>query len=124
MDDAERLKLLVEESPAILWAYDEVNGRMIYVNPSVEAILGHDRRHFYERSTFWFELIHPADRAVASAENHVMRTEKRIISYEIRFRKADGGYVTLHTIVKPIMDERGRIVRTEGAAIPKMTIEP
>ena len=124
MDDAERLKLLVEESPAILWAYDEVNGRMIYVNPAAEVILGHDRRHFYERSTFWFELIHPADKPLVSAENHVMRTEKRTIIYEIRFRNAEGGYVTLHTIVKPIMDERGRIVRTEGAAIPKKTIAP
>ena len=124
MDGAERLKLLVEESPAILWAYDEVNGHMIYVNPAVEETLGHDRRHFYERSTFWFELIHPADRAAASGKNHVMRTEKRTIIYEIRFRNAEGGYVTLYAIVKPIMDERGRIVRTEGAAIPKKIIEP
>ena len=117
MDGAERLKLL-------LWAYDEVNGRMIYVNPAVEETLGHDRRHFYERSTFWFELIHPADRAKVSAENHVMRTEKRIINYDVRFRDAEGGFVMLFAVVKPIMDDWGRIVRTEGAAIPKKIIEP
>jgi PAS domain S-box-containing protein len=118
MNRAERLKLLVEESPAILWAYDEVNGRMVYVNLAVEEILGHDRQLFYDRPAFWFELIHPADKALASAENHVMRTEKRTIQYEIRFRSAEGDYVMLCATVKPILDPNGHIVRTEGAAIP------
>jgi PAS domain S-box-containing protein len=121
VDAAERLKLLVEESPAILWAYDEVNGRMIYVNQAVEEVLGHSRRRFYERPTFWFELIHPEDKPAVSAENHAMRAEKRSISYEVRFRTAEGEYVTLAAAIKPIMDERGRIVRTEGAAVAKQT---
>ncbi|MGD8719749.1 MAG: PAS domain-containing protein [Candidatus Zixiibacteriota bacterium] len=118
MREAERLKLLVEESPAILWAYDEVNGRMIYVNAAVEETLGHSRKRFYERSAFWFELIHPDDRTEVSAQNHFMRVEKRAIQYEIRFRRADGSYMRVRAVVKPIVDERGRIVRTEGAAIP------
>ena len=124
MDRAERLKLLVEESPAILWAYDEVNGRMIYVNLAVEEILGHDRQVFYDRLAFWFELIHPADKALASAENHVMRTEKRTIQYQTRFRTTGGNYVMLCTTVKPILDPNGHIVRTEGAAIPKKVETP
>jgi len=119
MNSAERLKLLVEERPAILWVYDEVNGRMLYVNLAAEEILGHERQLFYDRPAFWFELIHPADKALASAENHVMRTEKLTIQYQTRFRNAEGGYVTLCTTVKTILDPNGRIVRTEGAAIPK-----
>lgn len=114
-----RLNLLVEENPAILWAYDEVNGRMIYVNAAVEEVLGHARQLFYDRPAFWFDLIHPADKTLASAENHVMRTEKRTIYYEIRFRNAEGDYVELCTVVRPITDDKGRIVRTEGAAIPR-----
>lgn len=117
MDGKARLTLLVEESPAVLWAYDEVNGRMIYVNAAVEEILGYERQYFYDRPAFWFELIHPADKAVASAENHVMRTEYKTIQYELRFRTAKGDYVTLCTVVRPILDDNGRIVRTEGAAI-------
>lgn len=119
MESAERLKLLVEESPAILWAYDEVNGRMIFVNLAVEDILGHERQLFYDRPALWFELIHPADKPLASAENHAMRAEKQTIQYEVRFRSAGGDYVRLCTTVRPILDAKGRIVRTEGAAIPK-----
>jgi PAS domain S-box-containing protein len=115
----ERFRRMVEDSPAILWAFDEVNGRMIYVNPAVEEALGHDRRKFYERSTFWLELIHADDRAEAAAANHVMRTEKRPIQFQTRSRAAAGGYIQLCTAVRPILDERGNIVRTEGAAIPK-----
>ena len=116
---AERYRRMVEDNPAILWVFDEVNGRMIYVNPAVEKVLGHDKQKFYGRSTLWFELIHPDDRARASAANHVMRAEKRIVKFDVRLRLADGGYTRLYTVVKPILDERGNIVRTEGAAIPE-----
>jgi PAS domain S-box-containing protein len=115
----ERYRRMVEDSPAVLWAFDEVNGRMIYVNPAVEETLGHERRKFYERSTFWLELVHPDDRAEASAANLVMRAEKRTISYVARLGKAAGGYARMCIVVRPIMNERGNIVRTEGAAIPE-----
>ncbi len=115
----ERFRRMVENNPAILWAFDEVNGRMIYVNPAVEEVLGHDRQKFYDRSTFWLELIHPDDRAAAAAANHLMRSERKGIQFQTRLRLAAGGYMRLHTVVKPILDERGNIVRTEGAAIPE-----
>jgi PAS domain S-box-containing protein len=108
---------MVEDSPAILWAFDELNGRMIYVNPAVAEMLGHDRRKFYDRATFWLELIHPDDRAQAAAANHAMRAEKRTIKFHARLRLASGGYARLCTVVRPVTDDRGKIVRTEGAAI-------
>jgi PAS domain S-box-containing protein len=115
----ERFRRMVEDNPAILWAFDEVNGRMIYVNPAVEEALGHGQREFYDRAALWLELIHPDDRAEASAANHAMRTEKKMISYVARLSVADGAYTRLRIVVKPILDERGNIVRTEGAAIPE-----
>ena len=66
-----------------------------------------------------FGVIHADDRAEASASNHVMRTEKRTIRYVARLSDADGGYTGLRIVVKPILNERGNIVRTEGAAIPE-----
>lgn len=42
---------MVEDNRAVLWAFDEVNGRMIYVDPAVEKVLGHNKEKFYERST-------------------------------------------------------------------------
>ena len=113
----ERYRRMVEDSPAVLWAFDEVNGRMIYVNPAVVEALGYERRKFYERGTFWLELIHPDDKARVSAANLVMRDEKKVIRYAARFRNAAGGYTKLYIIVRPISDERGNIVRTEGAGI-------
>jgi PAS domain S-box-containing protein len=113
----ERFRRMVEESPAIIWAFDEVNGRMLYLNPATEEILGFDKKVFFEKPAFWFELIHPDDRPHASALNHVMREEKRVISYSLRFRCADGRYVELTTVVRPIYDGKGRLVRTEGAAV-------
>jgi PAS domain S-box-containing protein len=113
----ERFQRLVEESPALIWAFDEVNGRMIYVNPTVEEALGYDGAEFYARPMLWFDLIHPEDRPLAAALNHTMREEKKAITYILRFQKKDGSYVKLTTVVKPILDNRRKIVRTEGAAI-------
>lgn len=115
----ERYRRMVDDSPAILWAFDEVNGRMIYVNPAIEDVLGHDCGRFYERPMFWLELIHPDDRAEVSAANHVMRSEKKQISYIARFIDSDNVYIKLRIVVKPIFNERGNIVRTEGAGIPE-----
>ncbi len=112
-----RYKRLVDESPAILWAFDEVNGRMVFVNHVVETVLGYPVERFYERAAFWFELIHGDDRAAASALNLAMREEKKPINYVLRFRRGDGSYVKLAVAVKPIFDNRNHIVRTEGAAV-------
>ena len=121
---AARFQRLVDSSPAIIWAYDEINGRMLYLNDAVRETLGHDVRRYFERPTFWFELIHPDDRPLASSLNAAMREEKKVITYRVRFHHADGRYVALSTAVKPIMDQRGRIVRTEGAAISVVGEEP
>lgn len=114
----DRFRRLVEESPALIWAFDEINGRMLYLNPAAHDVLGFDRSLFFDKPAFWFDLIHPDDRPHASALNYVMREEKRVISYTLRFRRADGSYIELVTVVKPIYDVKGRLVRTEGAAVP------
>ena len=101
----------------MIWAFDEINGRMIYVNPTVEEALGYNDAEFYARPLLWFDLIHPEDRPLAATLNHTMREGKRPITYVLRFRKKAGSYVGLTTVVKPILDNRGKIVRTEGAAI-------
>ncbi len=113
----ERLVRLVEESPAVIWAFDEVNGRMVYINKAISAALSYDVKEFYDRPTLWFELIHPEDRADVAALNLTLRTEKTTIAYRARFRHAAGHYVELATVVKAVCDAKGNVVRTEGAAI-------
>lgn len=113
----DRLSKLVEESPAIIWAFDEVNGKMLYLNGAAEDILAHDRRKFYDHPTFWWELIHEDDRPRVAALNATMRESKVAVAYRARFRHAAGHYVELAVAVKPICNARGDIVRTEGVAI-------
>jgi len=121
---AARFQRLVDSSPAIIWAYDEINGRMLYLNDAVRETLGHDVHKFFDRPTLWFELIHLDDRPLVSSLNAAMREEKRVITYHVRFRAADGRYALLSAAVKPILDQRGRVVRTEGAAILVVGEEP
>jgi len=114
---AERLSRLVEENPAIIWAFDEVNGRMVYLNKAITTALSYDVKEFYSHPMLWLELIHPDDRAYVAALNLALRTEKKTIVYRDRFRHAEGHYVELATVVKPVCDAKGNIVRTEGAAV-------
>ncbi len=114
----ERFRRMVDGSPAILWVQDEFSGKMVYANKSLEEALGYPLARFVERPTFWFELIHPHDRPMVSALNLEMRDNKTLIRYRARFQNAEGRYVWLATSVKPILDDRGKIVRVEGAAVP------
>jgi len=94
---------------------------MLYLNETIERILGLNRRLFYENPLFWFEIIHVDDRKMVSALNAKMREKKVIITYIARYGKSDGGYTRLLTTVRPIFNAKGHLVRTEGAAIPLPT---
>jgi PAS domain S-box-containing protein len=76
-----------------------VEGQFFKVNPAFERILGWSQENLLAR-TFW-ELVHPDD--VAATEVEVARLKEGIptISFENRFRCADGSYRSLEWTSQP-----------------------
>ncbi|HEY7937866.1 MAG TPA: EAL domain-containing protein [Candidatus Limnocylindrales bacterium] len=96
-----RYQVLVERVPAAVYidvADDAVSdgGRLAYMSPQIEAILGYPPSAFIEDPELWPSLIHPADRTLAMAAYTDHWTTERPLRIDYRMIAADETIVWVH----------------------------
>jgi diguanylate cyclase (GGDEF)-like protein/PAS domain S-box-containing protein len=96
-----RYRVLVERVPAAVYidvADHEVTdgGRLAYMSPQIEAILGHPAEAFVADPELWPSLIHPDDRVRALAAYHEHWTTDRPLRADYRMFARDGSVVWVH----------------------------
>lgn len=114
LESREYFRTLVEHTDAIYWEVDAQSGRMNYVSPQAERILGYHPQQ-WRGLEFLSGIAHSEDREQVA--ECLLRSENftetdRVFSY--RARAHDGRIVWLQTIVKSIMgpDGRGKLMGT------------
>lgn len=85
-----RFRLFADNSRAVLWIYNPVEGRQIYVSPAFERIWGRPCQVLYENPPAFFDFIHPDDRdrvlqAVEAGDRHGQEMD-----YTYRIYRPDG----------------------------------
>jgi PAS domain S-box-containing protein len=87
-----RFKALVEESPSIVYTWDAVHHRHVYVSPQVEPILGYTPEEWGDGER-WLSAIHPEDvdevrrrSAAADAGGAQFLAEYRVLTKDGRTR--------------------------------------
>jgi len=103
-----KFRSLVANIPDILWRLDE-EGRVVYVSPNCEDILGYPPSSFYNREGMAFlHQTHPADvdRVTATIGSGVASGEG--FESEVRLRHANGDWIWLHTRSSGSFVEKGR----------------
>jgi diguanylate cyclase (GGDEF)-like protein/PAS domain S-box-containing protein len=100
-DSDSRYRVLVESVPAAVYidvADDEfaAGGRVSYMSPQIETILGYPPEAFMNDPELWPALIHPADldRTVAAYNEHW--ATKRPLRADYRMMARNGSVVWLH----------------------------
>jgi signal transduction histidine kinase len=84
---------LVQEAVSIALFSREVGDppRVVWVSPDVEGVLGFPTRRFTADPSFWWDRVHPDDRArVRSAHAEVSRDDSVVVDF--RWRGSDGAY--------------------------------
>ena len=96
-----RYQVLVERVPAAV--YIDVadpgvsdGGRLAYMSPQIEAILGYAPEAFIADPELWPSLIHPADRTLAMAAYADHWTTERPLRIDYRMIAADDSVVWVH----------------------------
>ena len=121
VDNTEVSKLLLEHYPGIIYLYDLIEKRNIYINETLKNILGFSDEEINDfGEQILSELMHPEDRkkyydTIFSQYAQLGRNE--YINYEYRMRHKNGNYCWLHsqeTISK--FDEEGRPLLVLGIA--------
>ncbi|ACY49288.1 PAS domain-containing sensor histidine kinase [Rhodothermus marinus] len=112
--EREQLFRLLAENMTDLVALHDAEGRIVYVSPSAERIVGYTPEELigHRLEEFW----HPEDRKrlptlpeQAGEEDH-----PGVLVY--RFRHRQGGYRWLETHVRAIRDETGRLVQLQTSS--------
>ena len=113
---ASRYKVLVESVPAAVYidmADPSVSdgGRLDYMSPQIEAILGYPARAFVDDPELWPAIIHPADRTVALAAYAEHWTTEKPLRLDYRMIAADDSIVWVHDEAYALHDAENEGVR-------------
>lgn len=116
MDTDKSLEARIAELEAVLRIVDEVDalvaqvaptGAFEYVNPSHKRILEYELQALIGQSVFSF--IHPDDQRRVLAALQSVVEQGAIGRVDYRFRHADGSYVWLESVGRPVRDAQGNL---------------
>ena len=94
------IEQIASASPVILYLYDVVEQRCLYLNGLVDKILGFTTWNLVEmRPLFTLALAHPEEHAAHAAyfEGLASAREGQVVEREFRLRGANGNWVWLHS---------------------------
>jgi PAS domain S-box-containing protein len=104
-----RYRLVSENVSDVVWLFDLDVGRLAYVSPSVERLLGYTVAEAMQLSLK--ETLSPADRVLDFAFGDAgVRTQTR----EVNQRRKDGSIVPTETAATLITDAEGRVTHIQG----------
>ncbi len=110
----ERLQYLLSSTSAVIYSSKSSgNYGATFISSNVTQMIGYDPEEFIRDSNFWYEHVHPEDRMIVSEE--VPRIfEKKLHSYEYRFKCRDGRYIWVRDEMRLVRDVNGNPLEIIG----------
>jgi diguanylate cyclase (GGDEF)-like protein/PAS domain S-box-containing protein len=98
---------LPEGVPSVAYIFEPgIEGRCLYISPSVEGVLGYPRRQWLEERGLWDRLLHPDDEErVVSNEAQCERSGEKLVQ-EYRLCSADGRDVWIRDEMTVVFDRQ------------------
>jgi len=115
----ERYRAIVEQLPAITYVDDEFRsgGRLIYISPQAEAILGVPPEEWVATPDLWLTLVHPDDRDRVRELAARCREQGTPFEAEYRMIARDGRVVWFHDRTTVLQDEHGVPIFNHGVML-------
>ncbi|HVY14292.1 MAG TPA: PAS domain S-box protein [Rhodopila sp.] len=113
----ERLRLAIQATNDAIWDWDLRRDRMSW-NEALERCYGYDTEQVDPSPRWWFDRIHPDDRArVESTLRRVIAGSRCDYVLEYRFVRADGRFVEVRDRGTLSRDRQGLAIRAVGAML-------
>lgn len=109
----ERYRLLAENTNDLV-ALHALDGRYLYISPSVELILGYEPTALLGCSSY--DLFHPEDQDLIRRESHTRVLQGHTGSVTYRMRHKAGYYLWLETLTRPIIDDAGKVTQLQTSS--------
>lgn len=114
---------MVENSFDSSWVVNLRSSKLEYANKRTEKILGHSLQNFINDSNFWFSIVHPDDKPLATSSNQEC-FDNGTSTARYRMLHLDGHSVWLLVRIKLIRDKDGQPFRLIGSSmdVTEMTL--
>lgn len=108
-DSEERFRLVAEAAKVFVYEVDLTDNIMMVFRG--EDVLGYKPDEIPKTLGWWFNQIHPDDRAMArqKAREAIKNGQDTLIEY--RIKRKQGDFITVHDTTKMVKDEKGYVVR-------------
>jgi PAS domain S-box-containing protein len=109
----EKFRRLLTNLPDVTWSSDQ-NGRIIYMSPKVEKLLGYTEQEIYAGGAeFLFSRTHPDDVARVQAAAAEMFARQTAFDIEFRYQRKDGAWIWIHNRAIGAYEMDG-LIRADG----------
>ncbi|GIM45104.1 hypothetical protein DNHGIG_06530 [Collibacillus ludicampi] len=98
---------IIEQHMTDLIGVLDIHGIVTYISPSYQTILGDPPE--YCMGKFLFEKVHPEDLPRAKRLFHEMIRTKTPRQAELRYKHADGHWITMEANGAPVIEENGEV---------------
>ena len=95
-------------------AHHDEGGRVTFVSPQIEALLGYPPERATDDRTWWWATVHPDDVERVQEANRLAFATRVDFDQVYRMRTADGRWVWVRDNARPVYDEDGRIGYWQG----------
>jgi diguanylate cyclase (GGDEF)-like protein/PAS domain S-box-containing protein len=117
--ERDRLAQVLNVNPAVVYSLrvlGDGSGRFVvdFVGPNVVKVTGHPPDHWLDTPTLWLDNLHPDDRSLAQTTQLTLLAQGEV-SYEYRFRHADGSYRWIHDQLVLLRTDSGQPTQILGA---------
>ncbi|MEN2282514.1 PAS domain S-box protein [Algoriphagus sp. SE2] len=113
---ANRAKIIVENSPTILFRVDPNNDfRIVYISENINRF-GYNSKELIDSKKSILDLLYPEDARRIREKAYTTKTSKGIKSFSgsYRLQKSDGQYIWVEDQTREVLDETGKIYLHEG----------
>lgn len=106
-----RFRLLADNTIDMI-ALHELDGRYIYISPSVEKLLGYNPDELIGCSPY--DLFHPEDIERIKKESHdYVKEGKTVVYIQYRIKTKKGNYIWFETSTSPITNSDGKVIQLQ-----------
>ena len=122
IDAQRRYRLLVEQAPVVIYAWDPTRptGEVAppFVSPQIESLLGFTPEEWTSDPTFWIRYVHPEDRDAVIAASDAANRDGGHFQMEYRALHRDGHVVWIHDEAQPVSwDADGKPTLVQGVMV-------
>ena len=101
----ERYGPLPEGLPSVAYIYEPgLDGRCLYISPSIERVLGYTRDQWIGDDAMWDRAVHPDDYARVTSNEADCATSGEALVQEYRLRNAEGSWIWIRDEMTVVHD--------------------